>query len=46
MISSCIREVQVEYWEKVIFQRSDWALEQAAQGRGCVTVPGGVQERY
>jgi len=37
------KEVQVGYWEKFL-RRSGEAVAQAAQGRGGVTVLGGVQE--
>ena len=38
-------EVQVGYQEKSL-RKSSWALAQAAQGGGGVTVPGGVQEPW
>lgn len=37
-------EVQIVYWEKFHLRKSGIALEQAAQGGGGVTIPGGVQE--
>lgn len=36
--------IRVGYQEKFLFILSCWALEQAAQGDGGITVPGGVQE--
>ena len=35
-------EVQVGYQEKFLLRKSGNALEQAAQGSGGVTIPGGV----
>jgi len=37
---------QVGYWEIFLFQESGQTLEQAAQGGGGVTIPGGVQETW
>lgn len=36
--------IRVGYKEKFLFIVSCWALEQAAQGDGGITVPGGIQE--
>jgi len=38
-------EAKVGYWEKIHLRKSGEALEQAAQGVGGVTIPGGVQEK-
>ena len=38
-------EIKIGYLEK-LFQKSDEALKQAAQGGGGITVPGSVQEPY
>ena len=35
---------QVVYWEEFLLRKSGAAVAQAAQGRGGVTVPGGVPE--
>jgi len=37
-------EIQVEYQEEFLIRKGGWAVAQAAQGSGGVTVPGGVQE--
>ena len=39
-------EVQVGYLEKILLWESCWALEQAAQGGGGVTITGSIQETY
>ena len=36
--------IQIGYYEKFIFRKSDEGLEQAAQRGNGITVPGGVQE--
>ena len=38
-------EVQVGYYEEFLLRKSDEALEEAAQGSGGVTIPGGVHEK-
>ena len=40
MASSCVRG----YWEKFLHWKSGQALDQAAQGGGGVTIPGGIQK--
>ena len=39
------REVQVGYQENFLFSKSGKILEEAAQGGGGVTFPGGFQEK-
>ena len=36
--------IQIGYWEEFLYWKSGQALEQAAQGGGGVTIPGGVQK--
>ena len=39
-------EVQTEYLKKFLLRRSSQGLEQAAQGGGGVTIPGGGEELW
>ena len=44
MTLSCTLGVQVGYQIKILLWKSGEVLEQAAQGGGGVTIPGGFQE--